>query len=270
MADNKKLFAQELDDVLINNSDKRSTIPLDDSSTSQLVEIIPHLAEARNTIESTRDSLLKAAENDPSLHLLLYTTNDESRAFLPWWSQVLHRIDIAQHLLRIKASGTLNVEGYELYPNERNAVDSVVRAISGKSKNAILTELTKDPESYERVLLWMSEGEERMGEGVYEKKEKDYIMKCAEGFAICFGRINGYRAGDDFMNIVWSDNAFGMIEKRGNETIKMPADVEGKKLSDRQSMNWFAKEVGNVYMFRFQWENAIGWAKFVYKILTHT
>lgn len=226
----------------------------------------PGLLSAAETIQKTRNRMLKEAEKDVSLHLLLYTTANNKK-LLPWWSDVLHRIAIAQHLIEysVKKNNITLKYAKNVFPNEseqtlKHILTAVFYNVKRKSKieqeekSKIVHSLLAQPETYERLNTW-------------NLNKKIYIYKCIAGFLNAFMHTTNNVTTDIKILVAVNDEEQYGYFKTGEPLIGMVN--YDKLLSTRESMNWFAQEVAHVFMFDFEWEQAIQWASYVYKTLTY-
>lgn len=243
-------------------SDLEKLVAYNSPYESHLDFLGPSLVSAADTIEKTRDMLIKEAEQDPSIHLLLY--NDQKKT-LPWWSNVLHRLAIAQTLIEydVKRS-SIDIElAKDLFPLEnektlRHVLTAILYSVqqqrnnSSEEKFEILKALTASPEGYERIKRW-------------KLNKKIYIYKCIAGFLNCFMHVYRERPKEDIRVAVKGD-LYGLFKT--NEDLIGLNDYD-YLLSPRKSMKWFAQEVAHVLLFDFEWEQAVQWASYVYKTLTN-
>ena len=227
-------------------------VPLQDSS-SQLFNIIPKLNMMKTNIESNKESLLKEVVNDKSLHLLLYADIDQDHTFIPWWSTILYRIDMAQNIIQGSHGDDTKYEeiGFELY-GSNPSLNHVLKAL--RAPYSIIEELSKDAEVYKRAVLWFG-----------KDGSEDYINLCMQCFCAFFKaeRIQGKVR--DLQLVRNTDGSYGLIDSEYRYNIKTKKRV----LARRESMVWFAKEVTNAYLFQLDWDNAIKWSRLVYDMLTN-
>lgn len=240
----------------------------DEEFSSHLDFLGPGLISASESIQKTRNRMLKEAEKDPSLHLLLYQTSG-TKKLLPWWSDVLHRIAIAQSIIEMNLKKKNINFAYiqEMFPNESEKIlKHILTAIKytivhdenveQEEKKAILSALMADPERYERLKLW-------------KLHKRQYIYKCIAGFLNANMAISNQAKPSVEIRVAEKNGLYGYYKT--GETVLGLEDVHAViLLSARDSMRWFAQEVAHVLMFDFEWEQAIQWASYVYKTLTYT
>lgn len=244
-------FEEDLKRLVSNNS----------RYTSHLDFLGPSLVSASDTIKKTKKALLKEAESDPSIKLLLYT--DEKKT-LPWWANVLHRLAIAQEFIEQEVKHDMLTLEYakNMFPLEsektlRHILTAIYYTVqrnideSSEEKYEIVKVLTSNPEQYQRIKDW-------------DLSRRDYIFKCMAGFLNCYAFVYRENPKEDIRVAVLEDK-FGYF-KTNDKLLGM--QTYSHLLSPRRSMNWFAQEVANVLMYSFEWEQAIKWAQFVYKTLT--
>lgn len=248
--------ASKQDEVDIESGDDLPVV-LEESS-SQLVNIIPKLNTMKTNITSIKESLIKEIVHDKSLHLLLYAdgahlSSQSGESFIPWWSTILYRIDMAQTIITKSQRNDTKYEdiGKELYADDPSLKH--VLAALGNPEN-IIEELSKDAEVYKRALSWFS-----------MNSEEDYINLCMQCFCAFFKaeRIQGKVR--ELHLVRNTDGSYGLIDDETTYNIKTKKRV----LARRESMVWFAKEVANAYLFRLDWDNAIKWSRLVYNMLTN-
>ena len=246
------------------DSDEKEILPepLQDSS-SQLFNIIPKLNMIKTNIESNKEALLKEVTNDRSLHLLLYADIDKDNTFIPWWSTILYRINMAQNIIQ-KSHGDKNKYndiGLELYEGDPSIVH-VLAALQNPSY--IVEELGKDTGVYKRAKDWFTNND-RIDPLFTDTTsvEQRYIDLCVQCFFAFFKaeRIQGKVR--DLQLVLNTDGSYGLID---NEYI-YNINTEKRVLKRRESMVWFAKEVTNAYLFKLDWDNAIKWSRTVYNML---
>tara|TARA_B100001248_G_C27399488_1_gene468844 strand:- start:10574 stop:11365 length:792 start_codon:yes stop_codon:yes gene_type:complete len=240
----------------------------DETFESHLDFLGPGLISAAETIQKTRNRMLKEAEKDPSLHLLLYKTSG-SKKLLPWWSDVLHRIAIAQSIIEmnLKKKNTKLKVVQEMFPNEtEKTLKHILTAIKytivqneeneQEEKRAILSALMADPDTYERLKQW-------------KLQKRQYIYKCIAGFLNANMAVSNQATPDVEIRVAKKGDLYGYF-KSGETVLGLENDNAVILLSARDSMCWFAQEVARVLMFDFEWEQAIQWGSYVYKTLTYT
>lgn len=228
----------------------------------------PGLISAAETIEKTRIRMLKEAEKDPSLHLLLYATSG-SKKLLPWWSDVLHRIAIAQFIIEknLKNKNTSFKYIKDMFPNEsEKTLKHILTAIKytivqdvdqeQEEKKAIISALMADPDTYERLKLW-------------KVNKREYIYKCIAGFINTNMFISNQARPSVDIRVAKKGDIYGYY-KTGETVLGLESEHAVILLSPRDSLRWFAQEVATVMMFDFEWEQAIQWGSYVYKTLTYT
>jgi hypothetical protein len=233
--------------------------------TSHLNFLGPGLTSAAETIEKTKNRILKEAESDPSLHLLLYK-NFGTQKILPWWSEVLHRIAISQIIIEknVKEKNLTFENVQDLFPNEKDkTLKHILTAIQynvvneeenkQEEKRKIIQELLADPETYERFDQWNME-------------KREYVYKCIAGFINGNLQVGNRMKPDIVILVAKKEEQFGYY-KSG---LLIGLDDYDTLMTPRDSMIWFAQEVANVLMFDFEWEQAMKWASYVYKTLTYT
>ena len=266
-------FIQDLNKVLNEldvasneeDSDDEETlpVPLQDSS-SQLFNIIPKLNMVKTDIESNKQSLLKEVANDKSLHLLLYADINQNDTFIPWWSTILYRINMAQNIIQ-KSHGDKNKYndiGLELYEGDPSLV-YVLAAL--QNPFYIIEELSKDTEVYKRAHEWFTNND-RIDPSLNNasSKEQRYIDLCMQCFCAFFKAERVQGKVRDLQLVLNTDGSYGLIDSEYRYNIKTKKRV----IQRRESMVWFAKEVTNAYLFQLDWDNAIKWSRMVYNMLT--
>lgn len=229
--------------------------------TSHLDFLGPSIVSAAETIEKTKRALLKEARSDPSIRLLLYTDEEQ---ILPWWSNVLHRLAIAQHFIGQEIKGkeiTLQYAKSSFPLESESTLRQILTAIyysvprvrgqSSEEKYEILKGITFNPERYERINTW-------------NISKREYIYKCMAGFLNCYTFVYREKPSED-IRVAQLGKSYGYF-KTNDDLIGIVAYEH--LLSPRRSMKWFAEEVAHVLMYDFEWEQAIQWARYVYKTLT--
>ena len=223
------------------------------------------LAAAAASLHKTRELLLKEAADDPALHLMLYTNvQGDDRKLLPWWSEALRRMAIAQQVIRI---GVQNneipslTELQEKYPMEsEKTLQHVLNAVENHEMVNIMEQLTADPDQYRRLALW-------------GKEKAEYLKICIDGFLSCYAKeykpmYTQTVEGETRIVENLTDGTIGVKIDDEEVGVNLKSSDTFKHYSNRESMVWFSREVTNLLMFDFDWNSAIEWSKFVYKSLT--
>lgn len=255
-------FTREMNKA--SNDEETLLVSLQDSS-SQLFNIIPKLNMMKTNIESNKESLLKEVVNDKSLHLLLYVDMDQDHTFIPWWSTILYRINMAQNIIQ-KSHGDKNKYndiGLELYKGDPS-IDHVLAALQNPSY--IVEELSKDTGVYKRAQDWFTNNDNIAPSlNATSSKEQRYIDLCMQCFCAFFKAERVQGKVRDLQLMLNTDGSYGLIDSQYGYNIKTKKRV----LARRESMVWFAKEVTNAYLFQLDWDNAIKWSRLVYNMLTN-
>ena len=256
--------------------DLKNLIAKNESYRSYLDILGPELSSAAETIEKTKLRLLKEADTNPGLHLLLYAVDGSkdnlpswtNQKMLPWWSNVLHRLAIAQQIIdaNVKKENLTFEQVKDMFPREdettlKHILTALLYSVTIDKNNEleekyeIIKALTTEPEKYERIKQWGLE-------------KRTYIYKCIAGFINCTMSIQKRNATPkSYIRVAVEGDLYGYF-KTGEDLIGL--NSYDRLLSERESMKWFAQEVANALMFDFEWDQAIQWSTYVYKTLTYT
>ena len=248
------------------------------------------ISAAEDNISKTRARLLKEAQSDPALKLLLYRTTTENKKVLRQWSEMLFRLSMAQFVILKQLSKEKRVTPEMLevqFPEARpTTIRHVLKAVSyavsdnDEESNKILKQLIEEPVRYQRLNRWLV-------------TKNHYIDTMLRGLLTCHLTIAApaYRQENkDRWYVVHNQEAqYGIYKEKADRTGLItstleymdtdirdlnPADIktimdELTILSPRESMVWFINEIFDCLMADFDWDKTVYFAQFVYKTLCH-
>ncbi len=246
------------------------------------------ISAAEDNITKTRARLLREAESDPALKLLLYRTTTENKKVLRQWSEMLFRLSMAQYVILKQLSKEKRVTPEMLevqFPEARpSTIRHVLKAVSyGISQNLtesnkVLKQLIEEPVRYERLNRWLV-------------TKQHYIDIMLRGFLTCHLTISApaYRQENKDRWYVVRDNNeyYGIYKEKADRTNQVTSSLEYLDvdirdltpkqtkaimdqltiLSPRESMVWFINELFDCLMADFDWDKTVYFAQFVYKTL---
>jgi hypothetical protein len=250
-------------------------------------DLIKGVSAATDSIERTKQRLLRQASDDPALHLILYKADSNNNKTLRKWADMLQRLSIAQHIILTKLRGKVlsEEEIYELYPKIpkitiSHVIEALKLALSDEVvySREIIEQLQTDPERYQRLEKWTM-------------TIVEYLKMCMKGFLNCHLTLssNAFRIRNQMKMFIVQDvnGNYGLYtESEGgvngitNELKYLDVDLENKTrveikeildkltiLGPRESMYWFINEGMDCLMFSFEWKECINYAHWVYNTL---
>lgn len=282
----KNIFETALRDIGNTNKGKSTTI-IKDKYTPNFHSISRGITAAEESISKTRARLLREAEHDPALKLLLYRTTTESKKVLRQWSEMLFRLSMAQFVILNQLNGKrVNADIVEAqFPEAREStIKHVLKAVSFVvseslfENNKILIQLIEEPIRYERLNSWLVTKQRyidimlrgfltchlTISAPAYrmENKERWYVVIDPEGNHGIY-KEKSDRTGGVTTSIEYLDTN---IEGLSQAQIKLVMD-NLSILSPRQSMVWFINELFDCLMADFDWDKTVYFAQFIYKTL---
>lgn len=256
------------------------------SFTPNLHDISLGVTAAAETIEKTKMQLLKEAEHNPALKLLLYRTDNRGIKILRKWSELLFRLSIAQRIIQMCLAGKTITQDYieTEYPNiSTSTLKHILNAVKLStsayeiSMKDILNQLTSTPERYKRLNTWKltrTSYIEIMIRGFLNchlvlsspayrlrKQKKIFVVKDEEDNYGIYTEITSIQ-GNVINRLEYLDETL-TLDKNKNKQIMDKLTIYGP----RESMLWFINETMDTLMFDFDWEDCTRYAEFVYNTL---
>ena len=283
----KLIFEQALKDIAKTNqgSGSRSTR---ERYTPNFHSISRGISAAEDNITKTRARLLREAQSDPALKLLLYRTTTENKKVLRQWSEMLFRLSMAQYVILKQLSKEKRITPEMLetqFPEARpSSIKHVLKAVSYSispnlsESNKVLKQLIEEPIRYERLNRWLV-------------TKQHYIDIMLRGFLTCHLTISApaYRMEnkDRWYVVQNKEGYYGIYKEKADRTNQVTSSVEYLDidisdltpsqtktimdqltiLSPRESMVWFINELFDCLMADFDWDKTVYFAQFVYKTL---
>ena len=283
----KLIFETALRDIAKTNQGNGSRA-VQERYTPNFHSISRGISAAEDNISKTRARLLKEAQSDPALKLLLYRTTTENKKVLRQWSEMLFRLSMAQFVILKQLSKEKRVTPEMLevqFPEARpSTIRHVLRAVSYvvsealSESNKVLKQLIEEPIRYERLNRWLV-------------TKNSYIDIMLRGFLTCHLTIcaPAYRQENkDRWYVVHDANGYyGIYKEKADRTglvtstlEYLDADISDLNpvqtkaimdqhtiLSPRESIVWFINELFDCLMADFDWDKTVYFAQFVYKTL---
>lgn len=246
------------------------------------------ISAAEDNIAKTRARLLREAQADPALKLLLYRTTTENKKVLRQWSEMLFRLSMAQYVIlkQLSKEKRITPEMLEVqFPEARpSTIRHVLKAVSYSispdlsESNKVLRQLIEEPIRYERLNRWLV-------------TKQHYIDIMLRGFLTCHLTISApsYRMEnkDRWYVVRNKEGHYGIYKEKADRTNQVTSSVEYLDidirdlspkqtkaimdqltiLSPRASMVWFINELFDCLMADFDWDKTVYFAQFVYKTL---
>jgi hypothetical protein len=285
----KVIFEKALRDITKTNQGNGSTED-QERYTPNFHSISRGISAAEDNISKTRARLLKEAQADPALKLLLYRTTTENKKVLRQWSEMLFRLSMAQFVILKQLSKEKRVTPEMLevqFPEARlSSIRHVLKAVSFvvsdalTESNKILKQLIEEPIRYERLNRWLV-------------TKNHYIDIMLRGFLTCHLTISApaYRQEnkDRWYAVHNKEGSYGIYKEKADRTGLVTSTLEYLDtdlsdlnptqikaimdeltiLSPRESMVWFINELFDCLMADFDWDKTVYFAQFVYKTLCH-
>ena len=283
----KLIFEQALKDIAKTNqgSGSRSTR---ERYTPNFHSISRGISAAEDNITKTRARLLREAQSDPALKLLLYRTTTENKKVLRQWSEMLFRLSMAQYVIlkQLSKEKRITPEMLEIqFPEARpSSIKHVLKAVSYSispnlsESNKVLKQLIEEPIRYERLNRWLVTKQHyidimlrgfltchlTISAPAYRMENKDrwYVVRNKEGYYGIYkekaDRTNQVTSSVEYLDIDISD-----LTPSQTKTIMDQLTI----LSPRESMVWFINELFDCLMADFDWDKTVYFAQFVYKTL---